>query len=140
MQRFADRSFADAVSIGNLLFDDEIVGCVLFMRINQSDVRLALSRAQAGGADFAEFFFEDKEQLSIDYTDDVIKNAGSRHIRGVGLYLLDGLRSVYVYASGTDANTLMSLAERGSDLLQAEKQTVCPPLFARDFVLRNLTP
>lgn len=90
--------------------------------INRSDIQLALSRSLTGGADFAEMFFEDKEEFTIQHSKGVVSNIGKTHLYGVGLYLLDGVHSVYVYTNRTDRASLLDLAEKGRDLLAAGKK------------------
>ena len=82
--------------------------------------------ALRGGADFAELFLEDREDLSIDYSDRV---DGISCIRayGAGLYLLRGNQGAYVYLNDlrtealkravTDALALMQLQDAGGNCL-----------------------
>lgn len=66
--------------------------------LNQAMVSGVLARACAQGADFAELYFEDGESVSISYLRRVT-DLSRTSICGVGLYLIKGLQSVYVYGN-----------------------------------------
>lgn len=86
--------------------------------ITKHDAALALEQAMRTGADFAEFFFEDRRELSIRYNR-AVTGLSDIHARGAGLYLIRGGRSVYAYASGTSMPDLLRLCERAGSLLDA---------------------
>lgn len=50
----------------------------------------------------------------------VIQGVQTKHIYGVGLYLMSGIKSVYVYSNHTSFQNLLSLADRAADMLCAD--------------------
>ena len=80
--------------------------------------REVLEKASATGADFAELFFEDRHDNKIRCSKGVIGGVTSLHICGVGLHLLKGTSSVYLYGNDLSRQGLLSLAETGSMLIR----------------------
>lgn len=80
-------------------------------------MRLALERALSSGADFSELFIEDRDDLMITSVEREIKGLTSLHIRGAGIRLLAGTRSVYVHTNDCSEAGLLRLAARAAELL-----------------------
>ncbi len=72
----------------------------------------------AGGADFAELFLEDREDLSVEYSGQVDQISRLRAC-GAGLYLLRGGKGVYVYFNDLSDAALYRSAEDALTLLGA---------------------
>lgn len=68
------------------------------------------------GVDFAELFFEDKDDTTINF-DGRVDSVASIHTYGVGLYLIKDLRSAYVYLNDLTEKSLMSAVDKGISLL-----------------------
>ena len=86
--------------------------------IKKQDAALALEEALRAGADFAEFFFEDRHELNIRFNRD-INGLSNIHVHGAGLYLIRGTCSVYAYASDTSLPSLLHLCRTAAGLLRA---------------------
>ncbi|HIU43755.1 MAG TPA: TldD/PmbA family protein [Candidatus Ventrousia excrementavium] len=86
--------------------------------IKKQDAALALEEALRAGADFAEFFFEDRHELNIRFNRD-INRLSNIHVHGAGLYLIRGTCSVYAYASDTSLPSLLHLCRTAAGLLRA---------------------
>ena len=85
--------------------------------VTQSEMEQVLLRAKATGGDFAELFFEDRNDTILKDINSQISGVTSLHIYGVGLYILKGTTSVYVYSNNTSFQSLMHLAEVAAGLL-----------------------
>ncbi len=93
--------------------------------ISKTDSALVLEAALGGGADFAELFLEDKEELNIRYSGRVT-NLSQIRIFGCGLSLLAGTRRVYVYTNDTSLPALMALCKKACALLAQPKACASP--------------
>ena len=83
-----------------------------------------LQTALSGGGDFAELFFENKDELNIKCSQQVLKGITTVHIFGAGIYLLSGTQSIYVYTNNLSFSGLMDAAQKASELLHTDKQPV----------------
>lgn len=81
-----------------------------------------LQTALSTGGDFAELFFEDKDELNIKCLQQVLKGITSVHIFGAGIYLLSGTRSVYVYTNNLSFDGLLDAAKEAAELLNVCKK------------------
>jgi TldD protein len=79
----------------------------------QSVLDSALSR----GADFAEIFAEDKDELSVEQEGNAVSGVFKARIRGAGIYLLRDTRSVYVYTNDLTEQSLLSAVQTAGELL-----------------------
>ncbi len=97
--------------------------------ISMDDMRLVLGHALGLGADFAELFFEDKEDVSVNFNG-AVDGVASMRTYGAGVYLICGTRGVYVYTNSTDVRSLFSAVERAAALmrLQAKGGAMAPEL------------
>lgn len=96
------------------------------MVVTRQEIEQVLQLAMKSGCDFAELFFEDKEELNISCDGRVTDAISSVRIHGVGLYLLRGSQSIYTYTSDSSFASLCRLAEEAASLsffaqLQPEK-------------------
>jgi len=88
--------------------------------INEKEMRLVLERALASGGDFAELFFEDRNETNIKYTGGAVQGINSIYLYGAGLYLLSGSQYVYVYSNNTSFASLMKLADKAAELIEIQ--------------------
>ncbi len=95
--------------------------------IFKADAMRTLECALSSGADFAELFLEDRHDLNIPYNSGV-QGVSGIHIHGVGLYLLSGQRSAYVYTSDTSLPSLLRLCKTGGALLRAQSNAGAVPM------------
>ena len=87
--------------------------------IAKSTAANILGYALLKGADFAELYFEDGRTTGISYNR-AVQDITDNHIHGVGLYLIKGLNSVYVFDNDMSEGALRKLCDRGAALLMAK--------------------
>lgn len=85
--------------------------------ISHQEMSHILEAALSTGGDFAEIFFEDKNELNIKCAEKVIRGITTVRIFGAGIYLLSGTRSVYVYTNGVSYQDLLRAARQAAELL-----------------------
>lgn len=88
--------------------------------MEQRIVERVLDRALERGADFAELFVEDKEELSIKYRRNTVQGVAQARLAGAGIYLIAGIQSAYVYLNDLSESALMRAADTACDLLAAK--------------------
>jgi len=85
--------------------------------LTDAEIRCVLEDALKMGADFAELYFEDREDLSIGYVSDV-NEISTQRCAGAGLYMIVGLRSVYVCQSEQTLPALREAVKQAATLLR----------------------
>lgn len=85
--------------------------------ISQDEMRRVLSYALSRGADFAELFLEDKEDVTIHYSG-AVNGVASMRTYGMGVYLISGLDNMYVYTNNINISSLIEAVDRAALLLQ----------------------
>ena len=86
--------------------------------IQKDEIRQVLESAKALGIEFAELFFEDREETNIPCIETVIQGVKSLRICGVGLYLIQGLSNVYLYTNQVTKEALLDLVKKGAEMLE----------------------
>lgn len=92
-----------------------------YFKINQAAIDEALECSLESGADFAELYFENTRNSAVESTQGKIVSIGDRWIKGVGLYMLRGTESVYVYSNNIDAGSLLRLSRKAGSLWEAQR-------------------
>jgi TldD protein len=85
--------------------------------LDQVLAETVLNRAFSCGADFAEIFVEDKDELSVEHDGNAVAGVFKARIRGAGIYLLRDMRSVYVYTNDLSEGSLKSAVLQAGELL-----------------------
>ncbi len=80
-----------------------------------------LSEALECGADFAELFVEDKEELCIKYENNAVCGIAQAHLAGVGIYLISGLQSSYVYLNDLSEKALFRALDTACNMFKGKK-------------------
>lgn len=88
--------------------------------IPHEDAHAALDIALHSGADFGELFIEDSEWRLMQLVDACMENAAYSRLRGAGLHLLSGVRSVYVHTSDISREGLLALARDAAAAMPGE--------------------
>lgn len=70
------------------------------------------------GADFAELYFEDKDELNIKRDGGAVRGVSRATIYGAGLYLMLGTRSVYYYTNDVSLLSLTDGANQAGGFLR----------------------
>ena len=89
--------------------------------ITEWQMKLVLEKALATGSDFAELFFEDRDELNIKFAEQTAQGVTSIRIFGAGLNLLSGSQRIYVYSNNTSFEALMALAAKAAGLLGLQR-------------------
>lgn len=90
--------------------------------ISEWQMKQVLEQALSSGGDFAELFFEERDELNIKFAAQAAQGAASIRIFGAGLHLMAGERRAYVYANDIHLESLLSLARQASNLIKADAQ------------------
>lgn len=90
-------------------------------------VQSVLSYALEHGAEFAELFVEDKEELSIQYHSGIVQGIARARLNGAGIYLISGNQSTYVYLNDLTESGLLRSAETACQLLAAKERGILLP-------------
>ena len=95
--------------------------------LSDEHLQYILDSALKHGADFAELYLEDKEDMSVDYNG-AVSAVSNMRIYGAGVYLIAGTRGVYVYTNDLSESSLMDAVRRGAELLSlSDGRGSCPP-------------
>ena len=89
--------------------------------ISEPQMQQVLEAALSTGGDFAELFFEDREETDIPSRNGVLQGVKQIRIHGVGLTVLLGVRRVYVHSNRTDTASLLKLAKQAAEMIAAER-------------------
>ena len=89
--------------------------------LQKDEISQILASAEAHGIEFAELFFEDREETNIPCVESVIQGVKSLRICGVGLYLIQGLSNVYLYTNQVTKEALLELVKKGADMLEIKQ-------------------
>ncbi len=90
--------------------------------LNQNVIERVLTAALAYGGDFSEVYVERTKSSSLSAVNGIIENASTGIDLGVGIRVLMGIRSVYVYSNDLSENTLIRLAKNASRSLLEDPQ------------------
>ena len=90
--------------------------------LQKDEISQILASAEAHGIEFAELFFEDREETNIPCVESVIQGVKSLRICGVGLYLIQGLSNVYLYTNQVTKEALLELVKKGADMLEIKEK------------------
>ena len=84
----------------------------------REELTRCLQTALSTGGDFAEVFWEDKDELNMRCAQGAMQGVTTVRIHGAGIHLLLGTRSVYVYTCDTSAPALLRAAGQAAALLR----------------------
>ena len=96
--------------------------------LSELTIQRILSAALQFSGDFAEVYIESTKSNSLSAINRRIENVSSGIDFGVGIRVMDGVRSVYVYANSTDETVLIQMAKDASASLQASARGTILPL------------
>ncbi len=95
--------------------------------MDRSIVSAVLTYALDHGAEFAELFVEDKEELSIKYNSGIVQGIAQARLNGAGIYLISGNQSTYVYLNDLTEKALLQATDTACQLLGAKKRGIALP-------------
>lgn len=87
--------------------------------LTESELRQVLDAAVSTGGDFAELYWEDKEEHNIEFSSGKVGRVTAVRTVGAGIHLLCGNRSVYVCTNDLRYSALMEMAHKAASLLGA---------------------
>lgn len=96
--------------------------------IRKEEARRVLEAAQMAGIEFAELFWEDREETNIPCVNQTVQGVKSLRICGAGIYLIQGLRNVYLYSNQVTEDALTELVRKGADMLGARPRPLAEGL------------
>jgi TldD protein len=96
--------------------------------IPEYQMHRVLGRALESGGDFAELFFEDRNETNIRYSDSAVQNVTGITMYGAGLHLLSDIEDVYVYTNSISEQALLKLATIAAELLATKTSCRRPAL------------
>lgn len=85
--------------------------------INKNNISQIIKAAMSSGGDFAEVFLEDKDELRINYNKNKVTGITTSKIKGAGIYILLGSKSVYVYTNDLSQDSMVKTALIGAKFL-----------------------
>ncbi len=85
--------------------------------INKNICTKVLEKAMSSGADFAEIYCEDTIADDIKMLNSKVDNCVTNRVKGVGIRIFKGIRSIYAYGNDTTEKGLLTLAEKVSAAL-----------------------
>lgn len=91
--------------------------------VSQRIMQDVLEMACSTGGDFSELFFEQQDETNIVLDNGTLEGIITKHLYGVGLYVLRGTQSVYVYSNETTEKALRALAQKAAAFMQIALQS-----------------
>lgn len=108
--------------------------------IQKDEIRQVLESAKALGIEFAELFFEDREETNIPCIETVIQGVKSLRICGAGLYLIQGLSNVYLYTNQVTKEALLDLVKKGAEMLEIKAKAAAAGIVLTEKSYHNPCP
>ncbi len=90
--------------------------------LDKNTIYDVLTAAVSKGADFAEIFLDDTVASSINFVDNQVETTQSGRDFGIGIRVIKGLNSVYVYTNGHKKEDMIATALKGADALASQKK------------------
>lgn len=90
----------------------------------KNNISEIIKAALSSGGDFAEVFLEDKDELRINYNKNMITGITTSRIKGAGIYILSGNRSVYVYTNDLSQGAMLKTAYAGAGFLGSKNISI----------------
>ncbi len=89
--------------------------------LGKEEIQMLLEEAKSLGAEFAELFFEDKEETNIPFSDGNAQGTKSLRIRGAGLTLINGRSRIYLSTNDLAYESMRNLVKKGTGMLFERK-------------------
>ena len=90
--------------------------------IHEQEARKILETALKSGAEFAELFFEDREESNMKCVKEEVQGLKTVRIFGAGLYVISGTSSIYVYSNDCSYEGLLHLAKQASEMINLKRK------------------
>lgn len=92
--------------------------------ICKNNISEIIKAALSSGGNFAEVFIEDKDELRISYNKSMITGITTSRIKGAGIYILSGNRSIYVYTNDLSQGSMLKTARAGANFLNKKNISI----------------
>lgn len=106
--------------------------------ICKNNISEIIKAALSSGGDFAEVFIEDKDELRISYNKSMITGITTSRIKGAGIYILSGNRSIYVYTNDLSQGSMLKTARAGANFLN--KKNISIPINIEFTYRKSINP
>lgn len=93
--------------------------------LNNNVIERVLLAALSSGGDFSEVYIEQTKSSGLSMINGDIENASTGVDRGIGIRVLKGVRSVYVYSNDFTEEVLVNLAKNASRALLEDPERTC---------------
>ena len=90
--------------------------------IHEQEARKILETALKSGAEFAELFFEDREESNMKCVKEEVQGLKTVRIFGAGIYVISGTSSIYVYSNDCSYEGLLHLAKQASEMINLKRK------------------
>ena len=107
--------------------------------ISDYEISEVLGKALELGADFAELFFEDSQDVTINFSGHIDEVSTMRSY-GVGIYMMCGKKKVYVSTNDISKSSLMDAVGKASELLRLNGEKRASLIQRKKIVLPNPCP
>ena len=89
--------------------------------LSDSNISLIIEAALGKNADFAEVFIEERNGSSVGLLNNKVNSAYSGFDSGIGIRVMSGTNSVYVYSNDFDIDNLVKMAKEASSVIKEGK-------------------
>lgn len=86
--------------------------------LSDSNISLIIEAALGKNADFAEVFIEERNGSSVGLLNNKVNSAYSGFDSGIGIRVMSGTNSVYVYSNDFDIDNLVKMAKEASSVIK----------------------
>ncbi|MBN1892822.1 MAG: TldD/PmbA family protein [Clostridiales bacterium] len=93
--------------------------------LNPNVIERVLLAALSSGGDFSEIYIEQTKSSGLSTMNGTVENASTGVDRGIGIRVLKGVRSVYVYSNDFNEEILVKLAKEASLALSEDPERTC---------------
>ena len=90
--------------------------------MNDNDISLILEAALSGKADFAEVYLEEESTRGVSLLNGKVIRAGTGAGAGIGIRIMQGTNSVYVYSNNLETSSLIHMAREAARALQGSAE------------------
>ena len=90
--------------------------------MNDKDISRIIDAALSNNADFAEVYMEEDSSRSVSLLNGKVIKAGTGISAGIGIRIMSGINSVYVYSNDFDTEELIKMARQASMALSGQNR------------------
>jgi len=91
--------------------------------MNDTDISRIIESALSRNADFAEVYIEEEDSRSVSLLNGKVIKAGTGKGAGIGIRIMSGVNSVYVYSNNFDTDGLIHMAKEAAAALKSSDRS-----------------